>query len=65
MGAVYRYAIKAGLASKNVCAEIERRHDLPKPGESERHYLTHKQLLDFACRTGRFEAMTLVLGYCG
>ena len=65
MGAVYKYAVKAGLASKNVAAEIERRHDLPKLGESERHYLTHRQLLDLARETGRFETMTLVLGYCG
>jgi integrase len=65
MGAVYKYAVKAGLASKNVAAEIERRHDLPKTGESERHYLTHIQLLELARETGRFETMTLVLGYCG
>ena len=65
MGAVYKYAVKAGPASKNVAAEIERRHDLPKTGESERHYLTHIQLLDLARETGRFETMTLVLGYCG
>jgi integrase len=65
IGAVYKYAVKAGLASKNVAAEIERRHDLPKTSESERHYLTHRQLLDLARETGRFEAMTLVLGYCG
>ena len=37
----------------------------PSRGKSERHYLTHNQLLDFASRTGRFETMTLVLGYCG
>jgi integrase len=48
-----------------VAAEIERRHDLPKTGESERHYLTHIQLLELARETGRFETMTLVLGYCG
>ena len=65
IGAVYKYAVKAGLASKNVAAEIERRHDLPKTGESASHYLTHRQLLDLARETGRFEAMTLVLGYCG
>jgi integrase len=65
MGAVYKYAVKAGLASKNVAAEIERRHHLPKTGESERHYLTHIQLLELARETGRFETMTLVLGYCG
>ncbi len=65
LGAVYKYAVKAGLASKNVAAEIDRRYDLPKISESERHYLTHRQLLDLARGTGRFEAMTLVLGYCG
>lgn len=65
IGAVYRYAVKAGLASKNVAAEIERRHDLPKTGESERHYLTHRQLLGLAREAGQYETMTLVLGYCG
>jgi integrase len=65
IGAVFKYAVKAGLASKNVAAEIERRHDLPKNGESERHYLTHRQLLDLARETGQYETMTLVLGYCG
>ena len=65
MGAVYKYAVKAGLASKNVAADIGRRHDLPKTGESERHYLTHRQLLDLAGETGQYETMTLVLGYCG
>jgi integrase len=65
MGAVYKYALKASLASKNVAAEIERRHDLPKSRDSERHYLTHRQLLDLSRETGRFETMTLVLGYCG
>ena len=29
------------------------------------HYLTHPQLLDLAEEMGRFEALTLVLGYCG
>ena len=48
-----------------MAAEIERRHDLPKTSESERHYLTHRQLLDLARETGRFQTMTLVLGYCG
>ncbi|OBJ12096.1 hypothetical protein A5624_11590 [Mycobacterium sp. 1482292.6] len=65
MGAVFKYAIKARLASKNVVAEINRRHDLPEPPEADQHYLTHAQLLDFARETARFEAMTLILGYCG
>jgi len=65
IGAVFKYAVKAGLASKNVAAEISPRHDLPEAPETEQHYLTHAQLLDLARETGRFESMTLVLGYCG
>jgi integrase len=65
MGAVFKYAVKAGLASKNISAEIDRRHDLPETAEAEQHYLTHAQLLDFAGEAGRFETLTLILGYCG
>lgn len=65
MGAVFKYAVKAGLASKNIAAEISPRHDLPESVETEQHYLTHSQLWDFARETKRFETMTLVLGYCG
>ena len=32
---------------------------------STTHYLTHPQLLDLAEEMGRFETLTLVLGYCG
>ncbi|WP_310773410.1 tyrosine-type recombinase/integrase [Mycobacterium sp. Z3061] len=64
MGAVFKYAVRAGLASKNIAAEIDRRHDLPEP-EVKQHYLTHAQLLDLAGAAGRFGTMTLVLGYCG
>lgn len=65
VGAVFKYAVRAGLASKNIAAEIDRRHDLPETVETEQHYLTHAQLLAFAGEVRRFEAMTLVLGYCG
>jgi integrase len=65
MGAVFKYAVKAGLASKNIAADIDRRHDLPEAGEAEQRYLTHAQLLALAKQAGRFETMTLVLGYCG
>jgi integrase len=65
MGAVFKYAVRAGLASKNIAAEIDRRHDLPETAEAKQHYLTHAQLLAFASEAGRFETMTLVLGYCG
>lgn len=65
IGAVYKFALKAGLAYKNPAAEFDRRHDLPEEREAERHYLTLTQLLDLARETGRFEPVTLVLGFCG
>jgi integrase len=65
IGAVYKYAMKAGLASKNPASEIDRRHDLPEERETERHYLTLTQLLDLARETGKYETLTLVLGFCG
>jgi integrase len=65
MNAVFKYAVKAGLASKNVVAEIDRRTDLPTEHAKEIRFLTHAQILGLAGRTGRFEALTLVLGYCG
>jgi hypothetical protein len=65
VGAVFKYAANAGLATKNIAAEINRRHDLPETTEAEQRYLTHPQLLDLAEETARFETLTLVLGYCG
>jgi integrase len=65
VGAVFKYAVNSGLASKNVAAEIDRRTELPETTEAEQYYLTHKQLLDLASNAGRFETLTLVLGYCG
>lgn len=65
IGAVFNYAVKAGLATKNIAAEINRRTDLPETRETEQHYLSHGQLLDLAKETGRFGTLTLVLGYCG
>lgn len=65
IGAVYKFAMKAGLASTNPATEIDRRHDLPEEPEAERHCLTLTQLLDLAGETGRFESLTLVLGFCG
>jgi integrase len=65
MNAVFKYAVKAGLASKNVVADIDRRTDLPTEYTRGIRSLTHAQLLGLAERTGRFETLTLVLGYCG
>jgi integrase len=65
MNAVFKYAMKAGLASKNVVADIDRRTDLPTEHAREIRSLTHAQLLGLAACAGRFETLTLVLGYCG
>lgn len=61
MSAVLKYAMRTERLARNVADGIE----LPRKGESERRYLTHKQLQALAADTGRFETMTLVLGYCG
>jgi hypothetical protein len=65
MGAADKYAVRAGLASKNVLADIDRRHDVPTEHAREIKYLTLAQLQGPAERTERFETLTLILGYCG
>lgn len=65
VGAVLKYAQRTGKIAKNVAAEIKRDEDLPEQAERERRYLTHGELLNLAKATGRFETLTLVLGYCG
>jgi integrase len=58
---VLRYAIRTERLVKNPTEGIE----LPPKRPAPRRYLTHRQLQELAHQTGRFEAMTLVLGYCG
>lgn len=65
VGAVLKYAQRTGKTAKNVAAEISRTQDLPQQTARERRYLTHCELLRLAKATGRFETLTLVLGYCG
>lgn len=65
VGAVLKYAQRTGKIAKNVALEIKRSEDLPQQTEKERRYLTHAELLRLARATGRFETLTLVLGYCG
>ncbi|OBB26307.1 hypothetical protein A5792_04240 [Mycolicibacterium peregrinum] len=60
-GAVLKYAQRTDRVGRNVAEGIE----LPSKGESERRYLTHKQLQTLARHAERFETLTLVLGYCG
>ncbi|MDV3129101.1 site-specific integrase [Mycobacterium sp. 21AC1] len=65
VGAVLRYAQRTGKIAKNVALEVNRSEDLPEPVEAERRYLGHSELLRLANASGRFETLTLVLGYCG
>ena len=65
IGAVLKYAQRTGKIAKNVALDIKRSEDLPESTERERRYLTHEKLLTLARATGRFETLTLVLGYCG
>lgn len=65
VGAVLKYAQRTGKTAKNVAAEISRTQDLPQQTARECRYLTHAELLRLAKATGRFETLTLVLGYCG
>ncbi len=65
VGAVLKYAMRTGKIAKNVAQEIKRTEDLPQPTERERRYLSHGELLKLARASGRFETLTLVLGYCG
>lgn len=64
VGAVMKYAVKSGVVATNAVATIES-NELPQRTERERRYLTHAELLALARATGRFETLTLVLGYCG
>jgi site-specific recombinase XerC len=70
MSAVLKYAIRTDRLAKNVANGIE----LPRKTASDHRYLTHKQLLHLAHYTAgdspddnrnQFEALTLVMGYCG
>jgi integrase len=65
VGAVLKYAMRTGKIAKNVALEIKRTEDIPQQTERERRYLCHAELLRLARATGRFETLTLVLGYCG
>lgn len=65
VGAVLKYAQRTGKIARNVAAEIKRSEDLPVPVERERRYLNHAELLRLAKATKCFEALTLVLSYCG
>lgn len=65
VGAVLKYAQKTGKVNTNVALMLKRSEDLPQQVEKERRYLTHAELLTLAGNMGRFETLTLLLGYCG
>lgn len=65
VGAILKYAQRTGKVGRNVALEMKRSVDLPQPVDSEHRYLTHAELLTLAGYMGRFETLTLVLGYCG
>ena len=61
VGAVLKFAVKAGHLKANPAEEIE----LPKLPEVEQRHLTHEQLYRVAVASGTFRTLVLVLGYCG
>lgn len=61
VGAVLKFAVKAGHIKLNPADEI----DLPKLPETEHRYLTHEQLYRVAVASGRLRTLVLTLGYCG
>lgn len=61
LSAILKYAMRTDRIARNVADGIE----LPRKGASEHRYLTHKELQRLAAATGRFQTLTLVLGYCG
>lgn len=65
VGFVLKYAQRTGKVAKNVALELKRSEDLPQPNERECRYLSHTELLQLAAAIGRYQTLTLVLGYCG
>ncbi|AID58872.1 integrase [Mycobacterium phage Gaia] len=62
MNGVLKYAVRTDRLAKNPAEGIV----LPtKKKATRQRYLTHAQLQDFAAEMGRFEGLTLLLGYCG
>jgi integrase len=65
VGAVLKYAQRTGRITKNVALEFKRGEDIPEQPELEPGISRTPRLLSLAKATGRFETLTLVLGYCG
>jgi integrase len=58
---VLGYAVRSRLLSINPASDI----DLPRKAKADKMYLTHQQLADLAGGCGDWDALVLVMGYCG
>ncbi len=58
---VLSYAVRCRMLSANPAADI----DLPRKPAPDKRYLTHQQVADLAAQCGEYDALVLVLAYCG
>jgi integrase len=58
---VLSYAVRSRMLSANPATDI----DLPRKPEPDKRYLTHAQVADLAAECGEYDALVLVLAYCG
>lgn len=59
--AVLSYAVRSRMLSTNPATDI----DLPRKPTPDKRYLTHQQVADLAAECGEYDALVLVLAYCG
>jgi integrase len=58
---VLSYAVRLRMLSVNPATDI----DLPRKPKNKRQYLNHQQVADLAAGCGEFDALVLMLAYCG
>jgi integrase len=59
--AVLSYAVRVRMLSINPATDI----DLPRKPVNKQRYLTHQQVADLGAECGDYDALVLVLAYCG
>jgi integrase len=59
--AVLTYAVRSRMLSANPATGI----DLPRKPVGDKRYLDHQQVADLASECGEYDALVLVLAYCG
>src|ERR1700682_921975 len=59
--AVLTYAVRSRMLSANPATGI----DLPRKPVGDKRYLDHQQVADLASKCGEYDALVLVLAYCG